>query len=335
MTATTKPVPGYLKPSEYADSTAHVIYEPPLEAGVVIRLGEHRSLEERTLRFEHATTGEPTKLVLPQAEEVTIVGFDEWEETAFSQDTCQMEPTGRMIPYAYSLWDTEKPPHIGDWGQFNEYCEREGITDQDAFLETEAGKRWLTGGHQIGDRRCFEIGRGMFHSALLGGRWIPVVYETVRTQVKPVLGWALESAAQTSYKGDEQASGHRGVARDAKGRLVRESNVERRRWTTTLAVEALAELDRISTETGEHRNEIVERLVMAAAPAPAAPAKGNSTNRAADELSQVIEHACRKYGAKWPRTLAGELVKHYGVTKQAISSRKKTALRHLEQEVAA
>ena len=54
---------------------------------------------------------------------------------------------------------------------------------------------------------------------------------------------------------------------------MRESNVERRRWTTTLAVEALAELDRISTETGEHRNEIVERLVMAAAPAPAAPAK--------------------------------------------------------------
>ena len=333
MTATTKPVPGYLKPSEYADSTAHVIYEPPLEAGTVIRLGEHRSLEERTLRFEHATTGEPTELVLPQAEEVTIVGFDEWEETAFSQDTCQMEPTGRMIPYAYSLWDTEQPPHIGDWGQFNEYCEREGITDQDAFLETEAGKRWLTGGHKVGDRRCFEIGRGMFHSALIGGQWIPVVYETVRTQVKPVLGWALESAAQTSYKGDEQASGHRGVARDAKGRLVRESNVERRRWTTTLAVEALAELDRISTETGEHRNEIVERLVMAAAPAPAAPAKGNSTNRAADELSQVIEHACRKHGAAWPRTLAGEMVKRYGVTKQAISSRKKTALRHLEQEV--
>lgn len=335
MAATTKPVPGYLKPSEYADSTAHVIYEPPLEAGVVIRLGEHRSLEERTLRFEHATTGEPTKLVLPQAEEVTIIGLDEYEEEKYNPETCQLEPTGRMIPYAYSLWDTEQPPHIGDWGQFNEYCEREGITDQDAFLETEAGKRWLTGGHKVGDRRCFEIGRGMFHSALIGGQWIPVVYETVRTQVKPVLGWALESAAQTSYKGDEQASGHRGVARDAKGRLVRESNVERRRWTTTLAVEALAELDRISTETGEHRNEIVERLVMAAAPAPAAPAKGNSTNRAADELSQVIEHACRKYGAKWPPTLAGELVKHYGVTKQAISSRKKTALRHLEQEVAA
>jgi len=49
----------------------------------------------------------------------------------------------------------------------------------------------------------------------------------------------------------------------------------------------------------------------------------------------VIEHACRKHGAKWPRTLTGELVKHYGVTKQAISSRKKTALRRLEQEVAA
>ena len=329
MTATTKPVPGYLKPSEYADSTAHVIYEPPLEAGTVIRLGEHRSLEERTLRFEHATTGEPTELVLPQAEEVTIVGFDEWEETAFSQATGQMEPTGRMIPYAYSLWDTEKHPHIGDWGQFNEYCEREGIADQDAFLETEAGKRWLTGGHKVGDRRCFEIGRGQFHSALIGGQWIPVVYETVRTQVKPVLGWAVETAAQTSFKGDDQSRGHRRIARDAKGRLVRESNVERRRWTTTLAVEALAELDRISTETGEHRNEIVERLVMAAAPAPAAPAKGNSTNRAADELSQVIEHACRKYGAKWPRTLAGELVERYGITRQAVHSRKQTALKRM------
>ena len=333
MTTTTKPVPGYLNPKEFAQATAHVIYEPPLAIGTVVRLGEHRSIEERTLRFEHATTGEPTELVLPQAEEATIAGFDEWAEEKYNPETCQTEPTGRLIPYAYSFWETEQPPHIGDWGQFNEYCEREGITDQDAFLETEAGKRWLTGGHKVGDRRCFEIGRGMFHSALLGGQWIPVVYETVRTQVKPVLGWALESAAQTSYKGDEQASGHRGVARDAKGRLVRESNVERRRWTTTLAVEALAELDRISTETGEHRNEIVERLVMAAAPAPAAPAKGNSANRAADELGQVIEHACRKFGAAWPRTLTGELVERYGITRQAVHSRKQTALRRLEQEV--
>ena len=335
MAAPSRPVPGYLNPKEFAQATAHVVYEPPLAIGTVIRLGEHLSLEERTLRFEHATTGEPTELVLPQAEEVTIVGLDEWAEEKYNPETCQMEPTGRIIPYAYCLWETEQPPHIGDWDQFNEYCEREGITDQDAFLETEAGKSWLTGSHKVGDRRCFEIGRGLFHSALIGGQWIPVVYETVRTQVKPVLGWALESAAQTSYKGDEQASGHRGVARDAKGRLVRESNVERRRWTTTLAVEALAELDRISTETGEHRNEIVERLVMAAAPAPAAPAKGNSANRAADELGQVIEHACRKHGAEWPRTLTGEMVQRYGVTKQAIHSRKKTALRRLEQEVAA
>ena len=198
MATTTKPVPGYLQPKEFAQATAHVIYEPPLAIGVVIRLGEHRSLEERTLRFEHANTGEPTELVLPQAEEVTIAGLDEWAEEKYNPETCQMEPTGRMIPYAYCLWETEQPPHIGDRGQFNEYCEREGITDQGAFLETEAGKRWLTGGHKVGDRRCFEIGRGMFHSALLGGQWIPVVYETVRTQVKPVLGWALESAAQTS-----------------------------------------------------------------------------------------------------------------------------------------
>ena len=84
--------------------------------------------------------------------------------------------------------------------------------------------------------------------------------------------------------------------------------------------------------TVEFRNG--SRIVLAAVPRQER-AKGNSTNRAADGLATVIEHACRKYGAKWPRTLAGELVKHYGVTKQAISSRKKTALRHLEQEVAA
>ena len=256
MTATTKPVPGYLKPSEYADSTAHVIYEPPLEAGVVIRLSRWGGDSS-----EAAASGET----------VAIVGFDEWEETAFSQATGQMEPTGRMIPYAYSLWDTEKPPHIGDWGQFNEYCEREGITDQDAFLETEAGKRWLTGGHKVGDRRCFEIGRGMFHSALLGGQWIPVVYETVRTQVRPVMGWALESAAQTSFKGDEQSRGHRRIARDKKtGRLLPESNVTRRRWTTTLDVNALEELDRISAATGQHRNEIVEALILGASTQAAA-----------------------------------------------------------------
>ena len=319
MTAA-KPVPGYLDPREFTSATAHCIYEPPLSPGTRIRLR----------RWSKQAGDED----IPSDETVTIEGLDEYEEKKFNRETGKVEPTGRMIPYAYSLWETEQAPHLGDIGAFHEYCEREGITDPDAYLQTEVGKKlWLVGGHKIGDRRCFEIGRGDFHSALIGNEWIPVVFETVRTQVKPVLGWAVDSAAQTSFKGDDQSRGHRGVARDAKGRLVRESNVERRRWTTTLAVEALAELDRISTETGEHRNEIVERLVMAAAPAPAAPAKGNSTNCAADELSQVIEHACRKYGAQWPRTLAGELVKHYGVTKQAISGRKKTALRHLEQEL--
>ena len=104
MTAPSRPVPGYLNPKEFAQATAQVVYEPPLAIGTVIRLGEHLSLEERTLRFEHATTGEPTELVLPQAEEVTIVGLDEWAEEKYNPETCQMEPTGRIIPYAYCLW---------------------------------------------------------------------------------------------------------------------------------------------------------------------------------------------------------------------------------------
>ena len=307
MTTTTKSVPGYLKPSEHEQPTARVIYEPPLSIGTLVRVK----------RFNTSVCIDPGETI------VEIVGTD--------VDLITRGGQPQEIPYAYALWDTHEDPHVSDIGQLQEHCKAEGIKDVQAFLKTDAGKRWLTGGHKIGDRRCFEIGRGMFHSALIGGQWIPVVYETVRTQVKPVLGWALESATQTSYKGEEQASGHRGVARDAKGRLVRESNVERRRWSTTLAVEALAELDRISTETGEHRNEIVERLVLAAAPAPAAPAKGNSTNRAPDELSQVIEHACRKHGAKWPRTLTGEMVARYSVTRQAINSRKQKTLRRLEQ----
>ena len=333
---TAKPVPGYLDPREFTSATAHCIYEPPLSPGTRIRL-----------RRWSKQAGDDD---LPSDETVTIVGFDEWEETAFSQATGQMEPTGRMIPYAYSLWDTEKPPSIGDWGQFNEYCEREGITDQDAFLETEAGKRWLTGGHKVGDRRCFEIGRGQFHSALLGGQWIPVVYETVRTQVRPVMGWALESAAQTSFKGDEQSRGHRRIARDKKtGRLLPESNVTRRRWTTTLDVNALEELDRISAATGQHRNEIVEALILGAAkPAPGAgmdkPATTTATAVAepgspardisSDELTTLIHRLCHDHGSTWPRGIASQLAARAGISKQSVSQRKRSALAAIAQVAA-
>jgi hypothetical protein len=268
---TDKPIPGYLNPREFTTATARVVYEPPLAPGVLIRLGPDSTLEERTLRYEHAQTGEPTEMVLPEAEVVAIAGLDEFEEQKFNDATCRYEPTGKMIPYAYSLWETEQPPAIGDWGQYRDYCEAEGH-DPDTYAWTEAGSRWLTGGHKVGDRRMFIIGSGQFHAALIGGEWIPVVYETVRTQVKPVLGWAVESAAQTSFKGAEQFKGHRRIARDKKGRLVRESDVVRRRWTTTLAVDALAELDRISAETGQHRNEIVEALILGnATPATATP----------------------------------------------------------------
>ena len=335
MTAA-KPVPGYLDPREFTSATAHCIYEPPLSPGTRIRLR----------RWSKQAGDED----IPSDETVTIEGLDEYEEKKFNPETGKVELTGRMIPYAYSLWETEQAPHLGDIGAFHEYCEREGITDPDAYLKTEAGKTWLVGGHKIGDRRCFEIGRGDFHSALIGNEWIPVVFETVRTQVKPVLGWAVDSAAQTSFKGDDQSRGHRRIARDKKtGRLLPESNVTRRRWTTTLAVEALAELDRISAATGQHRNEIVEALILGAAkPAPGAgmdkPATTTATAVAepgspardisSDELTTLIHRLCHDHGSTWPRGIASQLAARAGISKQSVSQRKRSALAAIAQVAA-
>ena len=196
MTSANKPVPGYHKPTEFEQATAHVIYEPPLEPGTVIR----------PLQWIHQT-GRDT---VPGSELIEIVGLDVDIVTRGGQPQEER--------YAYGLWDTHEEPHISDFGQLEEHCDREGIADPVAYAQTDAGKNWLTGGHRIGDRRKFYLGRGAFHSALIGGIWVPVVYETVRTQTRPVLGWSLESAAQTSFKGSSQFRGHRGKARDKFGR---------------------------------------------------------------------------------------------------------------------
>ena len=307
MTSANKPVPGYLKPTEFEQATAHVIYEPPLEPGTVIR----------PLQWIHQT-GRDT---VPGSELIEIVGTDVDIVTRGGQPQEER--------YAYGLWDTHEEPHIADIGELNDHCDREGIADPVAYVQTDAGKHWLAGGHRIGDRRKFYLGRGAFHSALIGGVWVPVVYETVRTQTRPVLGWSLESAAQTSFKGSSQFRGHRGKARDKFGRLMTESpDVERRRWTTTLDVQVLAQLDRISAETGEHRNEIVERLILD----PQMPR--GSCNRAVnpEELSELVLRLCKQHGRAWPWGMAGALAQRAGITAQAVAGRKRTVLKQLELE---
>ena len=230
--------PAYLDPSEITMPTAKCLYEPPLAAGTQIRLG----------RFD------PNSFqLLPTDEIVEIVGTGADEHTG---------PDGQIqrVPYAFGIWQSEEPPHVGDWGQLHEHCEREGITDIDAYLKTDAGRQWLTGGHKVGDRRKFYLGQQQFHSALLGTEWVPCVYETVRVKTQPVLGWAASKQQAAFRKRSNTENGHRGIARKA-GRFARESDIERKRWTTTLSIEALATLDQLSSDLKLHRNEVVEQLV--------------------------------------------------------------------------
>jgi len=262
----TKPIPAYLKP-ELADTPQpEVVYEPPLAIGTQVRMGPFRSLEERTFRYEHAKTGEPMELVSDQAEAYEIAGFQDVDHWTFNRETQEFELGGTMrCPYAVT--GEERPydfeAHLQEVLQadyFKGICERDEITDPEAYLRANH-LRFMRPSNEWTGRKYFQIGEGQFHSALIGGEWIPVVRGSVRTKTQPVLGWALESARQTSFKGDQQFKGHRRIARDAKGRLVRESEVVRRRWTTTLAVDALEKLDAISAETGLHRNEIVEFML--------------------------------------------------------------------------
>ncbi|QVV66758.1 hypothetical protein [Synechococcus sp. LA31] len=329
----TKPIPAYLKP-ELADTPQpEVVYEPPLAIGTQVRMGPFRSLEERTFRYEHAKTGEPMELVSDQAEAYEIAGFQDVDHWTFNRETQEFELGGTMrCPYAVT--GEERPydfeAHLQEVLQadyFKGICERDEITDPEAYLRANH-LRFMRPSNEWTGRKYFQIGEGQFHSALIGGEWIPVVRGSVRTKTQPVLGWALESARQTSFKGDQQAKGHRGEARDAKGRLVRESEVVRRRWTTTLAVDALAELDRISAETGQHRNEIVEALILGAAtPAPEPePPAAPAADITGAELAVVIGRLCAQHGADWPRGMASELARRASISKQSISQRKQQAL---------
>ena len=306
MTLANKPVPGYLNPTEFEQATVHVIYEPPLNPGTTIRVK----------RFDTSAC------TAAGDETVVIKGLaSDWRE--------RHDGSSEELPYAYGLWDIHEEPHISDISQLLEHCDREGIADPVAYLQTDSGKNWLTGGHRIGDLRKFCLDRGAFRSALIGGILVPVVYETIRTQTMPVLGWSLESAAQTSFKGSSQFRGHRGTARDKFGRLVTESpDVERRRWTTTLDVQVLAQLDRISAETGEHRNEIVERLILD----QKMPRGGFNRAVNPEELSEVVLRLCKQHGRAWPWGMAGALAQTAGITAQAVAGRKRSVLKQLEME---
>ena len=90
----------------------------------------------------------------------------------------------------------------------------------------------------------------------------------MRVQTIPVLGFAEKDAHQTSFKGALQVRGHRG-SRGASGRwtdeAVREdgTRIVRKRWSTSMDVEVLDILDKLSKSNGLHRNEIVEQIVRA------------------------------------------------------------------------
>ena len=233
MTTTTKPA--YLEPTQAVSPSAKVVYEPPLEIGTLIRA--------------HGLLDAP-------GDTVEIVGFGVYVVP-------NPDGTTREEPYAFGLWDSHKEPSIFDFGSFQEHCDREGIDDIEAYLKTDSGRNWLSGGHKVGDQRRFKIGDGRFHSALLGTEWVPVFYEMIRTQTQPVLGWSVSKSQSAFRKRSGTENGHKGVIRQA-GKYARESTIERRRWTTTLSIEALEVLDRMSSEMGLHRNEVVEQLVARA-----------------------------------------------------------------------
>ena len=305
MTTTTKPA--YLDPTEITRPTGECIYEPPVSEGTLVRVK----------RFETSVCTDPGETTV----EIVGLGAD--------THTC---PDGSIeqIPFAYGLWDTHEDPHIADWGQLKDHCDREGIEDALAYVQTDDGRKWLTGGHKIGDRRKFYLGRGQFHSALLGTDWVPCIYETVRVKTQPVLGWAA-SNRQAAYRPRSGAeNGHKGIVRK-NGKYATESNIQRRRWTTTLSIEALEVLDRMSSEMGLHRNEVVEQLVARANDLLSSGPTGDRSNRAAEPdgepiLEEAVMELCQRHGETWPHGLGSSMAERYGVTRQAVASRKKRAL---------
>ena len=282
MTNSTQPKPSYLEPSSVDLPQPEVIYEPPIQVGTEIRLGEDIPLEQRTFRYNHVKTGEPMELVTPAAQHFTVAGFQELEVWKFNPSRVEFDHPDhewKHVGYRncfYAVTGKEIEPvedkeaiikakvQDADDKAFIGFCEQNNIQDRVAYLRANY-RKWVCGpsGAWQG-RKYFDIGEGDFHSALIGGTWVPVVRGSVRQQTVPVLGFEIKGARQTSHKGKKQTKGHKGGIRAADGTFATESDIQRRRWTTTLDVECLKVLEQISKETGQHRNEIVEELIREA-----------------------------------------------------------------------
>ena len=266
VTTTTKPA--YLEPTDSVQVQPQCAYEPPLSVGTQIRMGEPLSLEERTLRYEHCRTGEPMELVTDNPAAFEIAGFQDVEHWTMDRESNEFKYDGSRR-CAYAVTGEEKPydpeEHLQEvlkGEAFQAVCERDKVKDPEAHLRANR-LQWLCPSNTWSGRKYFTLGAGEFHSALIGGEWIPCVREKVRTRTQPVLGWAASNrqAAYRPRSGTE--NGHKGIVRK-QGKYARESTIERRRWTTTLSIEALEVLDRMSSEMGLHRNEVVEQLVARA-----------------------------------------------------------------------
>lgn len=282
MTNTTQPKPSYLEPSHVDLPQPEVIYEPTVKVGTEIRLGEDRTLEERTFRYERCDNGEMAELVSPAAKHYTVGGFQELKVWKFNPDRVEFDHPDhewKHVGYRkcfYAVVGDEIEPsndtepsleEIQYQLQFDNiriYCDEHNIEDREAYLRANY-RKWVCGptGSWAG-RKYFTIGEGEFHSALIGGEWIPVVKGSVRQQIVPVLGMHLDTAAQTSLNGKKQWRGHKGGIRNKHGHYASESEIKRKRWTTTLDVECLKVLDQLSKERRVHRNEIVEQLIREA-----------------------------------------------------------------------
>ena len=266
MTATTKPA--YLEPTDSVQVQPQCAYEPPLSVGTQIRMGEPRSLEERTLRYEHCRTGEPMELVADNPAAFEIAGFQDVEHWTMDRESNEFKYDGSRR-CAYAVTGEEKPydpeEHLQEvlkGEAFQAVCERDKVKDPEAHLRANR-LQWLCPSNTWSGRKYFTLGAGEFHSALIGGEWIPCVREQVRTQTQPVLGWSVSKRQSAFRPRSGTENGHKGIVRK-QGKYARESTIERRRWTTTLSIEALEVLDRMSSEMGLHRNEVVEQLVARA-----------------------------------------------------------------------
>jgi hypothetical protein len=124
--------------------------------------------------------------------------------------------------------------------------------------------------------------------------------------------------------------GHDG-RRDPIGRFEREG-LRRERLSTALAPQHKQLLDQLAAELEMRPCDVLERLLTTQQCRDVLRRQVEAERRQRallgdpDPLGTAVLQLCQQHGATWPRGAAQRLALAYGVTRQAISSRKQAAL---------